>query len=830
MASLRNVEDVVPAQLSFLTIYNPSFSTNDEDVKDQILFYYSARPRDNPKKSSSGSKEGEVDNDALNERLRQVGLAQGMVNFASAFSEGETLDAIESEKSRILLHELEPGWWILASIDLTRLKSQPERSITSAAKSDSKPSYEYSSREVCPQALLIEQLKRAHRVFLLHHGSSLEELHARLTKAKFSAILERFWNRFILRWDVLLRGNPAVDVFNGIKLAAGGELGIGVGEEEWGSGEREVLEGFVGRTEGLVDLVVSRFGDAPRDAETASVSTRRSTAKSISEPPGPWLGAGKNPGCSDGLIFSGVGAMDRPSLRSLSAWIEWLYRDGSNAYGVQDHPKSSRRRRRKQESKDIRPKRLAQRTSSSATIVPQRKHDDTETTRDQSPDTIRQAQAVVTSPGDTTEQKTEAASNAPESSDAESSYNTDTLVKYLTLGVYGSSWGIPIRKAEPASQDTLPATKGSKETKAVPHSTDSKKSQFQTDTSSTTKGRAQEPDGGYFLIGLHGNLDLDDLVDEEASVSRIDTEQEDGGSDVEGSNRRIMMRALYLHRIDKKNQESSSTSGDVRVTTTTSTRLRVVVYIHRPFIYAFLFETSTDSLTLTALYKSLHHQLGPLRQALLSSTSPANVFRRLADASSLPDVTPSNYNQQQPIYDFVYDPYNLTVHTTIPNIPEPGTAAAEGLSLIPSDNMAWTRIAALNVHSHILATHIMTRRHLSEAERTSKTSRGWWVVWMRLPIPNHTPTIDGEGPQANQASLSAASFREAYLVRKAREEKTSSSSGLRKASASWMGRGESANSATGAEAGQGGWSAGRITEGIGVDTRKYIEGLLSLNR
>lgn len=30
------------------------------------------------------------------------------------FSNGSPIDAIETEKSRIILHELEPGWWILA--------------------------------------------------------------------------------------------------------------------------------------------------------------------------------------------------------------------------------------------------------------------------------------------------------------------------------------------------------------------------------------------------------------------------------------------------------------------------------------------------------------------------------------------------------------------------------------------------------------------------------------------------------------------------------------------------------------------------------------------
>ena len=38
----------------------------------------------------------------------------GAESINRAFSKGETIDAIESEKSRILIHELEPNWWILA--------------------------------------------------------------------------------------------------------------------------------------------------------------------------------------------------------------------------------------------------------------------------------------------------------------------------------------------------------------------------------------------------------------------------------------------------------------------------------------------------------------------------------------------------------------------------------------------------------------------------------------------------------------------------------------------------------------------------------------------
>lgn len=101
----------VPAQLRFLAIYNPSLGRTDETRLDQIVYYYdgTGKPaRKGKKDSAGGSKEKE------NERLRHIGLAQGMVEFGKAFSQGESVDAIETEKSKIILHELEVGWWILA--------------------------------------------------------------------------------------------------------------------------------------------------------------------------------------------------------------------------------------------------------------------------------------------------------------------------------------------------------------------------------------------------------------------------------------------------------------------------------------------------------------------------------------------------------------------------------------------------------------------------------------------------------------------------------------------------------------------------------------------
>ena len=206
---------------------------------------------------------------------------------------------------------------------------------------------------------------------------------------------------------------------------------------------------------------------------------------------------------------------------------------------------------------------------------------------------------------------------------------------------------------------------------------------------------------------------------------------------------------------------------------------------------------------MSSFYRSLHHQLGPLQRPLLSSTSPANVSQRLWDASATRSTTPST--NAQPIYDLVYDPSNLSIHTSIPNIPEPGTAAAEGLG---STNASWTRIEALNVHSQILNTYIDTRRHASELERTCKTNRGWWVVWMRLP----------HSPPPNQSTEDIS--REALLIRKASDYVAPAGRSI----SSRFGRDASGSSAA------SGWGAGKLAEGIGIDTRRYIEGLLSLNR
>lgn len=111
--------DVVPAQLGFLAIYNPSLGTTDETIEDQIVYYASVSTQNQKRRRHRARGATERPTDLLsqeerNERLRQIGLAQGMLEFGKSFSDGNPVDTIDTEKSRVILHELEPGWWLLA--------------------------------------------------------------------------------------------------------------------------------------------------------------------------------------------------------------------------------------------------------------------------------------------------------------------------------------------------------------------------------------------------------------------------------------------------------------------------------------------------------------------------------------------------------------------------------------------------------------------------------------------------------------------------------------------------------------------------------------------
>ena len=116
MAAAPAAGSVTPAHLGFLAIFNPSLGHTDETIDDQIVYYASVTTQaDRKRRRTRTSRPTErISQEERHERLRQIGLAQGMASFSRGFADGAAVDTIETEKSRVVLHELEPGWWILA--------------------------------------------------------------------------------------------------------------------------------------------------------------------------------------------------------------------------------------------------------------------------------------------------------------------------------------------------------------------------------------------------------------------------------------------------------------------------------------------------------------------------------------------------------------------------------------------------------------------------------------------------------------------------------------------------------------------------------------------
>ena len=250
----------------------------------------------------------------------------------------------------------------------------------------------------------------------------MQDIWSHTTRTSFCGALDRYWSSFARRWDVLLHGNPATEMLRASKVAAGGELGIGVGEEEWGSGEREVLEGFISRTDGLVDMVVSRFGSRPTPESKISSGLTNKLKQS-------WAGSGHNAGPSDGVIFTGVGATSRDSLAVLTGWIELLYFMGEEAFGILDNlnatRKSSHESRAKHRGRNRRGSSSSEPRIPPSILVPLNAHKQSQT----------QSKGNATSQ---VEVETEHAS-----------LDSGVLYKYLTLG-YGSAWSFPAQQRSPS--------------------------------------------------------------------------------------------------------------------------------------------------------------------------------------------------------------------------------------------------------------------------------------------------------------------------------------------------------------------------------------------
>lgn len=459
---------------------------------------------------------------------------------------------------------------MLQSIDLTRLPNAGAKGLL--------PDVEYSGREVSPPALLIQQLVRAQNVFALHHGWPLHQLFAKHGRDKFCSILSTYWSRFCATWDVLLHGSPAVDMFPGLKLAAGGELGMGVGEEEWGSSERDVLEDFARRTEGLVDVVVSRFGEAsPLQDRKAKAKAKGTARVHFDTPAEPWIGSGGNVAATDGVVFSGVGGLSRASLRDVAHWSETIYHYGDHAYGIRDNPTADRRKRRRRNLNA--PTREAETSPAKPAAEDKSQPHDSgtgEAPRIPPPivKAVERSLDKASEAIDHAEGRSEPAAKQETGNMLASLGDTETWMKYMTLG-YGTAWGGKKQSGEEpeASAPAPDPTRREQSPEAMRYVEPAPDVDM---VEEKRKAQVRAENDGYFLIGLKG-----DMVEAD-----MDDENDEGNWNV-----RIPLRTIYVEQVDKDTpiSESDETPGDELPQPRFKTGAKLAKQRLRPVVYVVCF-------------------------------------------------------------------------------------------------------------------------------------------------------------------------------------------------------------------------------------------------
>ncbi|KAH7050524.1 hypothetical protein BKA57DRAFT_491835 [Linnemannia elongata] len=177
-ASSGNGLTTTPASLNYFCIYNPDFGPTDETQHEQLLYYVARKT---------------VSVDA---KMRNIGLAQGLVNFARIFSPSAPCENVHSQKNRLVFYEAEPGYWLNLSIELGTAK----RTVKGT---DGKPRVitEYLEHEV-HDTVVSALLRQAYAMYRVTHGTMESLVHAHEGNTRpLQRRLEEFFESWVLGWE-----------------------------------------------------------------------------------------------------------------------------------------------------------------------------------------------------------------------------------------------------------------------------------------------------------------------------------------------------------------------------------------------------------------------------------------------------------------------------------------------------------------------------------------------------------------------------------------------------------------------------------------------------
>ncbi|SAM00400.1 hypothetical protein [Absidia glauca] len=174
--------------LSYFSVYNPSLGQSEENTKDQILYYTAKKvvPADI--------------------KMKQIGLAQALVNVTSTFSTSRPTENVHSQRNRLVFLQPEPGFWMHMCVELGIQRRQIKD-----AKGKEKLVTEYSDTELNDQALSAllcigyEQFKLLNGTMSsILYGSDIDANPPKPDRQRTRSLMhaiEEFFSTWIWQWD-----------------------------------------------------------------------------------------------------------------------------------------------------------------------------------------------------------------------------------------------------------------------------------------------------------------------------------------------------------------------------------------------------------------------------------------------------------------------------------------------------------------------------------------------------------------------------------------------------------------------------------------------------
>lgn len=328
------IDHAIPPKVSYLTIFNPNFSKNDTDegLLEQILCYIN---------NDSSKSHDDID---TNVKLRQIGLIQGICNFAKEFSQGQPIDHIDTDQRRIVIQKFEDNFYIVACIELTKFTDNDfgsdsdddnghndDRSIGNSGRKHIQKNVkiEYSTANLSSPAALCQDIKNAYNLFKLHYGTFSLMLNNHSSEF-VKEHLRQWWSTFVSLWDLSINGKGYLKLLNSYKLSS---KSISYSNSSNIKSINLILEKlsefFQLNSSKLIDLLIYN----PLDLELLSKSNSSGATNN-----------GHNEESSDpiarhlieeyGIVFKGFDIISEDSLIDLFNWLEENNFSGKNASGL----------------------------------------------------------------------------------------------------------------------------------------------------------------------------------------------------------------------------------------------------------------------------------------------------------------------------------------------------------------------------------------------------------------------------------------------------------------------------------------------------------------